>query len=71
MGRVEDGLIIVRDGVRRSDILTAHDPIHQDAGSEEFKHEDAEPLEAIDGLEPAEELHTLRGTLTSGRESVW
>lgn len=57
MGRVENGLIIVGDGVRWGDVLTAHDPIHQNAGSGELKHEDAEPLEAIDGLKPTEELY--------------
>lgn len=50
VSRVENGLIIVWDGVRRSDVLAAHDPVDQNASSGELEHEDAEPLEAIDGL---------------------
>ena len=32
MGRVENLLIIVGDGVRWGDLLAANDPIHQNAG---------------------------------------
>lgn len=50
MSRVENGLIIVGNGIRRSDILTVHNPVYQNACASELEDEDAKPLEAVDGL---------------------
>lgn len=56
---IGDWLIVMRDGVRRRDILTADDTIHQERCGCELEYDNPEPFEAMDVFDFSIQLYIM------------